>query len=378
METNYQRYDRQLILKNFGEVAQKKLASARVLVIGAGGLGCPCLLYLGAAGVGTIGIADDDVIQLNNLQRQILYETADVGKPKCETSAARLKKTNPDIRIIEHPARIDTGNALGIIDSYDVVVDGTDNFQTRYLVNDACVLLGKPYVYGAVSGYEGQAGVFNFPAHPSAVNYRDLFPEPPKPGEVADCSEGGVLGVLPGIIGTMQAAEVIKIITGIGEVLTGKILSYSFLTNTFYEASISPSQKSHSSMPKKKAAFLTTDYPAICGLTATDVKEIDIDTLIKLYGNEGTALIDVREYGELPEVTSLVHQKIPMSGLEKKLSDISADDVVFICQHGIRSLHAGELLLQAAPAKRVYSLKGGLVKWLQELEQLMQHEIIST
>src|SRR5687767_8417729 len=220
-----QRYSRHLSLQNFGMANQLKLKNAKVLVVGAGGLGCPALLYLTAAGVGTIGIADFDSIDISNLQRQVLYTTSDVGKKKAEVAARRLRELNPLISFQLHTQQIKATNALGIIASYDVVLDGTDNFPTRYLLNDACVLLNKPLVYGSILRFEGQVAVFNYPISKSySANYRDLFPEPPPPEVVPDCEQAGVLGVLPGIIGSMQANEVIKIVTGIGEPLAGKLL----------------------------------------------------------------------------------------------------------------------------------------------------------
>ncbi|HMY37322.1 MAG TPA: molybdopterin-synthase adenylyltransferase MoeB, partial [bacterium] len=226
------RYNRHLILKEFGLEGQQKLKSAKVLVIGAGGLGAPCLLYLTAAGVGTIGIVDFDTVDASNLQRQVLYTVDDVGKPKADTAAHRLKQLNPSVHFNTHREKLTSANALDIIRSYDIIADGSDNFQTRYLVNDACVLLNKPLIYASIFQFEGQVSVFNYtdPSGTLGPNYRDLFPTPPPPGMVPSCAEGGVLGVLPGIIGSMQASEAIKVITGIGTPLSGKLFLWNALT----------------------------------------------------------------------------------------------------------------------------------------------------
>src|ERR1051326_6363377 len=215
---SYERYQRQVILPGFGEGGQQKLREARVLVIGAGGLGCPVLQYLTAAGIGTVGIVDDDVVALNNLQRQVLYGVKDIGLSKAETAANILQQLNPGIEIIPYNERLTVQNALVLLDDFDIVIDGTDNFATRYMINDACVLLKKPLVYGAVSQFEGQVSIFRNQSHDD-VNYRDIFPDPPKESEILNCAEGGVLGTMTGIIGTMMANETIKLIAGIGEPL---------------------------------------------------------------------------------------------------------------------------------------------------------------
>ena len=221
------RYARHVVLEEVGEEGQIKLLESRVLVIGAGGLGSPVLMYLAAAGVGTLGVVDDDVVEITNLQRQIVHGTEDIGRPKVESAAARLKSINPEVVVYQHPFRILPENALDLIDQYDLVLDGSDNFPTRYLVNDACVLLGKPLIYGAIQKFEGQVSVFNYKGGP---NYRDLFPEPPPPGEVPSCAEGGVLGILPGVIGCLQATEAIKVALGRETgTLSGRLLIYDAL-----------------------------------------------------------------------------------------------------------------------------------------------------
>ena len=232
----YERYQRQIILPEFGEEGQQKLLKAKVLVIGAGGLSCPVLQYLTAAGTGTIGIVDDDVVALNNLHRQVLYSVGDIGSSKAERARHILHQLNPEIKILPYNERLTVQNALILFDEFDIIIDGTDNFSTRYMINDACVLMNKPLVYGAISQFEGQVSVFNFrqTENEEAVNYRDIFPDPPKEGEVLNCAEAGVLGALPGIIGTMMANETIKLITGIGEPLANQLLTYNALNNQVY------------------------------------------------------------------------------------------------------------------------------------------------
>ena len=234
-ENNYNRYQRQIQLKEIGQLGQEKITHAKVLMIGAGGLGCPALQYLAAAGVGTIGIVDFDVIEMSNLQRQILYTVDDIGQSKAITAAKKLSLLNPEIIIDVYNVQITNNNALEILENYDIIIDGSDNFATRYLINDACVLLDKPLIYGAVLRFEGQIGVFNLADETtnSKTNYRDLFPKPPDLDSSISCNDVGVLGVIPGIIGTMQATEALKIITGIGKSLTNKIISYNALENTF-------------------------------------------------------------------------------------------------------------------------------------------------
>src|SRR6187200_1774725 len=265
----YERYHRQIILPEFGEEGQQKLVLAKVLVIGAGGLGCPALQYLTAAGIGTIGIVDDDTVALNNLHRQVLYSVNDIDLSKAERATHILQQLNPGIKIISYNERLENKNALILFKEFDIIIDGTDNFSTRYLINDACVLLNKPLVYGAISQFEGQVSVFNPQPLQSAesneaVNYRDLFPEPPKEGEVLNCAEAGVLGVLPGIIGTMMANETIKLVTGIGEPLIEQLFTYNALNNQVYQLSLSSRKETRSLIPKNEKEFLKTDYEWLC------------------------------------------------------------------------------------------------------------------
>ena len=366
---NFERYSRQLSLKGFGAEAQKKLTSAKVLVVGAGGLGCPALQYLVAAGVGTIGIVDDDVVSLSNLHRQVLYTMADIGLPKVHQAAIKLEALNPDVAIISYQSKLGKEAALTTIAQYDVVIDGTDNFASRYMINDACVLLNKPLVYGAVSQYDGQVGIFNVAGETSgATNYRDLFPQPPKDGEVLSCAEAGVLGVLPGIIGTMQAAEAIKLITGIGAPLINKILSYNLLHQQFYMVNVHPSPAGAVLLPKTESEFLEMDYNEATCTNERFAIEIDADKFKALHDKAGVTVIDVREAGEQPLITTFKHRQIPMSVFNERLSEIKEQEVILFCQHGIRSLHAAELLHERHGAlKKIYSLKGGIVRWHTEL-----------
>ncbi len=269
------RYQRQVILKGFGENAQKKLFNAKVLVIGAGGMGCPALLCLVAASTGTVGIIDDDVILLSNLHRQILYKSADVGHPKAETAARHLKELNPDINIAFYSERLTRHNVLELLNRYDVIVDGSDNFATRYRVNDACVLLNKSLVFGAVSQYEGHLAVFSGKKDKNTipVNYSDLFPDPPGDNEVFNCAEAGVPGVLTGIIGNMMANETIKLITGTGESLCNKLLTCNALNNQFYEVSINPLPVTALLIPGNEETFRQTDYEWLCSSHITDERK---------------------------------------------------------------------------------------------------------
>lgn len=361
------RYYKQTILKEFGNEAQEKLLNAKVLVAGAGGLGCPALLYLAAAGAGDIGIVDFDVADISNLQRQTLYGVDDIGKSKAETAAKKLKSFNPDIEFRIYDLRLDNQNSLKIISDYDVVIDCTDNFQTRYLVNDACVLLDKPLVYGAVMRFEGQAGVFNYRDDETGIktNYRDLFPDPPDAGSAVSCNEDGVLGVVPGIIGTIQAAEAIKIITGIGDVLCNSILSYNILTNTFYKFTISKSEKNESLIPKSESEFLNYNYESFCGVSKSEY-EISVEEFYELILKENVKIIDVREEDELPLINEFKSEKIPISFFKNNTSLLKGSEtIVLICQTGNRSLKAVEILRKKDSLCRAYSLSGGIEKLLK-------------
>ena len=369
-ENLYERYQRQIILPEFGEEAQQKLLKAKVLVIGAGGLGCPVLQYLTAAGIGTIGIVDDDVVALNNLHRQVLYSVNDIGLSKAERAAHILQQLNPDIKITPYNERLENQNALILLDEFDMIIDGTDNFSTRYMINDACVLMNKPLVYGAISQFEGQVSVFNFRQNENeeAVNYRDLFPNPPKEDEVLNCAEAGVLGVLPGIIGTMMANETIKLITGIGEPLTNQLLTYNALSNQVYQLTLSARKETRSLIPENEAAFLKMDYVWLCSSqlshSVTIGSEIDADTFNTLIAKGNVDVIDVREPHEVPVANDFSNMKIPLAQLTANTALIRSDTIITFCQSGKRSLQAVKILSGIfGDKKKVYSLRGGIVEW---------------
>ena len=341
------RYNRHIILPEIGLEGQEKLKRAKVLVIGAGGLGCPALQYLVAAGVGNIGIVDDDKVDESNLQRQILYTTADIGKPKALVAAEKLYSQNPYCQFKDHQLRLTTENALEIISNYDIVVDGSDNFPTRYLVNDACVMLNKPLVFGSVFKFEGQVAVFNYKG---SATYRCLYSQPPSSDEVPNCSEIGVLGVLPGTVGLLQATEVIKIITGIGEVLSNKMLRFDALNMTFETFSFSVNPKN-----KEIAAF--ADYEQFCGVA---IKEISAEQLKeKLRLHEEIQIIDVREPEEYA-VKNIGATLIPLATLDDNLDKIKPNVPIIVhCQGGGRSKRAAQLLMDKG-FRNVVSLKGGM------------------
>ena len=364
----YERYQRQIILKEFGEAGQQKLLQAKVLVIGAGGLGCPVLQYLTAAGVGTIGLVDDDTVALTNLHRQVLYSVNDLGLPKAERAASVLQGLNPEINIIPFNKRLTVENALDIIRSFDIIVDGTDNFSSRYMINDACVLLDKPLVYGAISQFEGQVAIFSCRKEndEKAVNYRDIFPQPPKEDEVLNCAEAGVLGVLPGIIGTMMANETIKLITGIGVPLINRLLTYNALNNQIYELELTAREETRSLIPANEVLFEQMDYEWLCASSSGSF-EIDGGAFDKLMENENIDVIDVRELDELPAVNEFYHQNIPLKQIAEFILAIKSDTVVVFCQSGKRSKQAAILLSGIfGETKKIYSLKGGIESWKKQ------------
>jgi adenylyltransferase/sulfurtransferase len=340
------RYARHLILPEVGEAGQEKLKAASVLVIGAGGLGSPVGLYLAAAGVGRIGLVDFDDVDASNLHRQVLYGTSDVGRPKTEAAKARLQDLNPDITIDTHNSALTSDNALGIIKQYDVIVDGTDNFATRYLVNDACVLLGKPNVYGSIFRFEGQASVFSSEDGPC---YRCLYPEPPPPHLVPSCAEGGVLGVLPGVIGTIQATETIKLLTGIGETLIGRLLLFDALRMSFRTLRLKQQHDAHAAITG------LIDYDQFCNpANLHEVTEIG-DAIV----------IDVREPYEWDAGHIDRARLIPLGDLPNRLHELPRDaDVVFYCQTGGRSARALDIARDAG-LTRAKHLRGGYAAWRQ-------------
>ncbi len=352
------RYARHLILPEIGEAGQERLKRGSVLIVGAGGLGSPAAIYLAAAGVGRIGLVDFDVVDATNLHRQVLYGTSDVGRPKLEAASARLRDLNPDVTVETHSATLTSGNALEILSTYDVVIDGTDNFPTRYLVNDACVLLGKPNVYGSIFRFEGQVSVFDEKNGPC---YRCLYPMPPPPHLVPSCAEAGVLGVLPGIIGTIQAAEAIKLITGIGETLTGRLLLFDALNMTFREMKLRKNCDAHA--PVKELI----DYEGFCNpMNTTDITPRELAERIAR-GDE-LVLVDVREGYEWD--TGHIHaaRHIPMQQIPKRLAEIPADtEIVMICRSGSRSSNAQHFLINQGYT-RVKNLVGGMRAWSRDVD----------
>ncbi len=362
---NTERYQKQILLKEFGISAQQKLHEASVLVVGAGGLGCPALLYLAAAGVGRIGIVDFDIVEVSNLHRQILYTAEDAGKSKAVTAGERLGKVNPEIVIDVFNLKLDTTNCLDIIRNFDLIIDGSDNFPTRYLINDASVLLNKPYIYGSVFRFEGQVGVFNSGTKETSANYRDVFPVPPGIGEVADCNEAGVLGVLTGIIGSMQASEAIKIITGVGNVLANKLITYNSLYNSFYEINIERHQESQINIPENAGDFMKMNYE-FHNSCEHNIQEISAEEFAILSEKEEWQVIDVRKIGELPEMSELTSKRIPLHEISSRLPEIDFNkSVLFFCQSGIRSMEALNIVIENNNNHKVYSLKGGIVEWIK-------------
>lgn len=366
------RYDRHIIIPDFGFEGQKKLKAAKVLVIGSGGLGSPSLLYLAAAGVGTIGIIDFDVVDDSNLQRQVLFGVDEIGKPKVEAAKKRLESLNPYIAINVYNRQLTSKNALDVIKDYDVVADGTDNFPTRYLVNDACVLLGKPNVYGSIFQFEGQVSVFNYRDKNGELgpNYRDLYPAPPPPGLVPSCAEGGVLGVLPGIIGSLQALEVIKVITGIGETLSGRFFIFdalNFETRTF-KIKRNPANPLNGENPTIKELI---DYEQFCGMKAVEkpIKEITAKELYELrVRGEDIQVIDVREPHEY-EIANLGGKLIPLATVSANADKIDRNKKVIVhCKMGGRSAKAIRELEEKFGFTNLYNLKGGILGWIDEVQ----------
>lgn len=360
------RYSRHFVLPEFGKSGQERLKAGRVLVVGAGGLGAPVLFYLAAAGVGRIGIADNDSVTLSNLQRQILYNTNDVGKRKATTAAGRLRNLNPDIHITALEQRIDSGNILDILEDYDIIVDATDNFPTRYLLNDAAVLAGKPLVYGSIFRYEGQVSVFNYNGGP---NYRDLYPLPPAPGSVPDCEQGGVLGVLAGLIGCYQANEVIKILSGKPDTLSGKLLIVDSQTTETTTITV-PDRNA------KAAIKNLVDYDEFCGLkkhTTGLMKEVTVQELKKMMDEKADfQLIDVREPHEA-DIAEIGGELIPQGDIPSNVDKISRDkQVVIHCRSGARSGNIVQWLEKNHGFTNLYNLKGGILAWADQIDPDVQ------
>jgi adenylyltransferase/sulfurtransferase len=372
------RYGRHLILPEVGPDGQKKIKAARVLCVGAGGLGSPALMYLAAAGIGTIGIVDFDVVQVSNLQRQIVHGTPDVGRPKLGSAKDRLIHLNPDVRVVLHNGALKSGNAIAIIQEYDVVVDGTDNFPARYLVNDVCVLLDKPNVYGAIFRFEGQASVFAAAGGPC---YRCLFPEPPPPGLVPSCAEAGVFGVLPGVIGTIQATEALKLVLGIGESLVGRLLTYDALRLRFEELRIprDPACPVCGVNPTIRAPI---DYEQFCGVPPADSPESGtpeprsapdfhispVELKARWDHGDRPFLLDVREPVEFELVRLPDATLIPLGDLVARQDELDPDiEIIVYCHHGVRSMRAVAYLRNAG-FTGARNLRGGIDAWTDQVD----------
>ncbi|NJO39235.1 MAG: molybdopterin-synthase adenylyltransferase MoeB [Cyanobacteria bacterium CRU_2_1] len=370
----YERYSRHLILPEVGLEGQKRLKAASVLCIGTGGLGSPLLLYLAAAGIGRIGIVDFDVVDSSNLQRQVIHGTSWVGKPKIVSAKDRILEINPHCQVDLFETRLSSENALDILAPYDVIVDGTDNFPTRYLVNDACVLLNKPNVYGSIFRFEGQATVFNYEGGP---NYRDLYPEPPPPGLVPSCAEGGVLGILCGVIGVIQATEAVKIILGVGQTLSGRLLLYNALSMSFRELKLRPN-------PIRPVIETLIDYEEFCGIPqarAAEAKqqaameEITVQQLKQLFegSTDGYVLLDVRNPNEyqIARIPGSVLVPLPDiengDGLDKVKELVNGHQLVVHCKSGVRSAKAIAILKEKAGIDGT-NVKGGILAWSREID----------
>ncbi len=367
------RYSRHLIMPEVGMEGQLKLKRAKVLLIGTGGLGAPLGMYLAAAGVGTIGLVDFDVVDFTNLQRQIIHGTKDVGRPKLDSAAERMADINPHVKIIKHEVMLSSENALDILKDYDIIADGTDNFPTRYLVNDACVLLGKPNVYGSIFRFEGQCTVFAYPGGPC---YRCLYPEPPPPGLVPSCAEGGVLGILPGQVGTMQATETIKIILGKGDLLVGRLMLFDAMAMRYRELKI----RKNPECPicgEHRTIHQLIDYQEFCGIPrhepppAPGLREWEIDPVevkAKLDREEPIYILDVREPHEYQICRIPNSHLIPLGELPKRVHELnSADEIIAHCRSGMRSAKAVDFLRHAG-FKKVKNMVGGILAWSEKVD----------
>ncbi|MGA2747260.1 MAG: molybdopterin-synthase adenylyltransferase MoeB [Verrucomicrobiota bacterium] len=367
------RYSRHLILPEVGLAGQKKICSTSVVCIGAGGLGSPIAMYLAAAGIGKIGIVDFDAVDFSNLQRQIIHSTADVGRPKAQSAKETINGINPNVEVVLHNTRITSENALEILAQYDIVVDGTDNFPTRYLTNDACVLLKKPNVYGSIFRFEGQASVFA--PHLNGPCYRCLYPEPPPPGLVPSCAEGGVLGVLPGIIGTIQATEILKLALGKGSSLIGRLLLFNALEMKFREVRLRRDPQCPLCGENPTITKLI-DYEMFCGISpqpatpAINPDEVTVQEMKRALDNPslGIMVIDVRE----PDEYQIAHVNgvplIPLGTLPQRFTELDPNQQIYIhCKSGARSMRALEFLRQQG-FKHLKNVKGGINAWSDEID----------
>ena len=362
-----QRYGRHLVLPGVGLEGQRRLKAGRVLLVGAGGLGSPVALYLAAAGVGTLGLIDFDVVDLSNLQRQLLHGTSDVGRSKLDSARDRIHDVNPHVAVDTYEMRLTSANALEIVTEYDVVVDGTDNFATRYLTNDACVLLGKPNVYGSIFRFEGQASVFATEGGPC---YRCLYPDPPPPGLVPSCAEGGVFGVLPGIVGTIQATEALKLLLGIGDPLVGRLLLIDALGSRFRTVGLERDAACPACGTREIRELI--DYDAFCGVGSAAAESpsemTPSDLAQRVARGEALDIVDVREPYEWQICRIPGARLIPLGTLDQAVASLDPHrDIVLYCHHGIRSAHAAEQL-RAAGFRRVWNLAGGIDRWSGDVD----------
>ncbi len=368
------RYSRHLIMPEVGMDGQLKLKQAKVLTIGAGGLGSPLALYLAAAGVGKLGVVDFDVVDFTNLQRQIIHDTNDVGRPKLTSARETIADINPNVEVVSYETRLTSENALDILKDYDVIADGTDNFPTRYLVNDACVLLGKPNVYGSIFRFEGQASVFYAKAGPC---YRCLYPEPPPPGLVPSCAEGGVLGVLPGIIGCIQALETVKLILGHGQPLIGRLLLFDALNLKFRELKLRKNPDCPVCGAKPSITKLI-DYEQFCGIRGEEqeppkgIPEITAPEVKRMMDEKKPfVLVDVREPHEFQICRIPDSVLIPLGDVPRRMNELnSADEIVVHCRSGQRSAKAVELLMKAG-FRKIHNLRGGVLAWADQVDPTM-------
>jgi adenylyltransferase/sulfurtransferase len=371
------RYSRHLILPEVGMEGQQKLKAARVLCVGTGGLGSPLAFYLTAAGVGTLGLVDFDVVDASNLQRQIIHSTKDIGRKKLDSAEEKLKALNPAINIIKHETMLTSANAMEILKDYDIVADGTDNFPTRYLVNDACVLLGKPNVYGSIFRFEGQASVFATEQGPC---YRCLYPEPPPPGLVPSCAEGGVLGILPGLVGVIQATEVIKLILGKGESLIGRLLLLDALSMRFRELKLRKNPECPVCGQNPTVTELI-DYQHFCGIVPETPQEASVKNGIpqlsvkelkrRIDAGEDVYILDVREPYEY-RIAQIGGKLIPQTDVPNRLAEIDSErEIIVQCRSGVRSQRIAEFLKQQG-YPRVVNLAGGILAWSDEIDPKMQ------
>jgi adenylyltransferase/sulfurtransferase len=370
------RYSRHLIMPEVGMEGQKRLKAARVLLIGAGGLGSPLALYLAAAGVGRIGLVDFDVVDFSNLQRQILHGTPDVGRPKLHSARDRVKAINPEVQLDLHETRLTSANALQLFEPYDIVIDGTDNFATRYLVNDACVLLKKPNVYGSIFRFDGQASVFAPPAGPC---YRCLYPEPPPPGEVPSCAEGGVLGILPGLIGCIQATEAVKLILGKGSPLIGRLLLYDALAMSFQEFKVRRNPKCPMCGDRPTITQLI-DYEQFCGLRGQEAAPVNnqqgADVTVeelkqRIDRGEDLFILDVRNPEEFQICRIPGSTLLPLPQLAQRHGELPKDrELVVHCKSGMRSAKAIAFLKQQGFTK-LRNLQGGILAWADRVDKGM-------